>query len=78
MGADSIVSSFIACVKKNASDMVPDPAHAYGSRYEEHAHWLRAVKEIDPVACRTIIDRWKAQHNRRRNLWDSLKRAGLT
>jgi hypothetical protein len=64
--------------KKNAPDLVPDPALAHGSRYEEHAQWLRAVKEIDPVACRTIMDQWKAQHNRRRNLWDSLKRAGLT
>ena len=78
LGADSIVPSLLACVKKNAPDLVPDPAHAQGSRYEEHAQWLRAVKEIDPVACRTIIDRWKVQHKRRRNLWDSLKRAGLT
>ena len=77
MGADSIVPSLIACVKKNALDLVPDPEHACGSHYEEHAQWLRTVKEIDPSACRTIIDRWKTQHKRRRNLWDSLKRAGL-
>lgn len=78
MGAESIVLSLIACVKKNASHLVPDPTHAYGSRYEEHAQWLRAVKEIDPVVCETIIDLWKVQHKRRRNLWDSLKRGGLT
>jgi GNAT superfamily N-acetyltransferase len=78
MGAEAIVPGLIACVKSNASYLVPDPAHAYGSRYEEHAQWLRAVKEIDPVACQTIIERWKVEHKRRRNLWDALKRGGLT
>ena len=78
MGAESIVPSLIACAKTNAPHLVPDPAHAYGSRYEEHARWLRAIKEIDPAACQKIIERWKVQHKRRRNLWDSLKRGGLT
>jgi hypothetical protein len=78
MGARSIVLPLIACVKGNARSLVPDPEHAHGSRYEEHAQWLRAVKEIDPDAFRKVMDRWRIQHKRRRNLWDALKRAGLT
>jgi hypothetical protein len=77
MDAEAIVPGLIACVKRNALQLVPDPAGAYGSRYEEHAQWLCAVKEIDPVACRRIIEGWKVQHRRRRNLWDALKRNGL-
>ena len=51
IGARSIVLPLIACVKWNARSLVPDPELAHGSRYEEHAQWLRAVKEIDPDAC---------------------------
>jgi hypothetical protein len=78
MDARSIVLPLIACVKRNARSLVPDPEHAHGSRYDEHAQWLQAVKEIDPDAFRKVMDRWRIQHKRRRNLWDALKRAGLT
>lgn len=78
MDAEAIVPGLIACAKSNASQLVPDPSHAYGSRYEEHAQWLRAVKEIDSAACRRIIEGWKVRHKRRRNLWDALKRGGLS
>jgi len=77
MGGESIAASLIACARENASHLVPDPGHAHGSRYEEHAQWLQAVKEIDPAACQAIINRWRIPHKRRRNLWDSLTRAGL-
>lgn len=53
--------------------LVPDPAQAHKSDYQVHASWLVVVNELNPDACRAIIDKWKIDHKKRRNLWMDLE-----
>jgi hypothetical protein len=40
---------------------------------EDHALWLAVVKEHDTAACQKIVDQWKVEHKRRRNLWKVIR-----
>ncbi len=63
--------------RRHAPGLVPDPANATGSNYDECAEWLAAIFELAPVAYQRIVRGWAAQHARRKNLWLAVARRRL-
>jgi hypothetical protein len=50
---------------------------AQKSDYTEHARWMAALKELAPRAYESLLDRWRVEHQRRRNLWKAMAKEGL-
>jgi hypothetical protein len=73
MQGEKFIPLLMKSWKQNIAMLVPDPARSSKSSYEYHAAWLEVVNELNPVACRAIIDRWKVDHKKRRNLWLAIK-----
>lgn len=63
--------------RRHASRLIPDPAKATGSRYDDCAAWLAVLRELDGESCGRILGAWRIAHARRRNLWDALAARGL-
>jgi len=53
--------------------IVPDPANAHKSNYEEYARWAQALFELSRDEYKVLITHWRKKHNRRRNLWRDIK-----
>jgi len=53
--------------------IVPDPASAHKSNYEEYARWAQALFELNRYEYSVLITHWRKQHDRRRNLWRDMK-----
>jgi hypothetical protein len=73
MQGEKLIPLLMKCWKQNIAMLVPDPARSSKSSYEDHAAWLAVVNELNPAACKAIIDHWKVDHKKRRNLWLALK-----
>jgi hypothetical protein len=69
---EKFIPQLMSCWKQNVATLVPDPARAEKSNYQTQASWLVVVNELNPAACRAIIDKWKIDHKKRRNLWLAL------
>ena len=63
--------------KRHAPRLVPDPATASGSHYDDCAEWLAAVFELDAVAYQRIVRGWATAHARRKNLWLAIRKRRL-
>jgi len=74
---DTISTILIEFWKGNIAIIIPDPSQAYGYHYSEQAKWLLAIKELNVKAYSEIIQKWRIDHKRRRNLWKAVKEAGL-
>ncbi len=77
MHADQFIPLITECWKQNVVKLLPDPSHAHKSVYEEHALWLAVVKEQNPLAYQKVIDKWKIDHKRRKNLWEAIRKLDL-
>jgi len=53
--------------------IVPDPASAHKSNYEEYARWAQALFELNRDEYNVLITHWRKKHDRRRNLWRDMK-----
>jgi hypothetical protein len=74
--AGELLPEVIQFWKRNAAQLVPDPEHSAGD-YRDCAEWLAVLRDIDPLACKKIVEQWKVTHRRRKNLWKTLERAKL-
>ncbi|MEW6751084.1 MAG: hypothetical protein AB1505_08900 [Candidatus Latescibacterota bacterium] len=63
--------------KAQLRGLVPDPGDATGG-YTRHAEWMVALREIAPHAQAALLDQWRLQYPRRRNLWKALEASQLT
>lgn len=59
--------------QRHLRHIVPDPASAYKSNYEEYALWAQALLELNKDEYSVLINHWRKKHNRRRNLWREMK-----
>jgi hypothetical protein len=75
-GAEKSLTRLFRCWQKHAEILLPDPQTS-DSTYQEVADWMVVVKELNPKACHAVIQQWKVDHARRRNLWAALKARGL-
>ncbi len=77
IGAAALVPKLLATWRRHAALLVPDPRDNHKSRYDTHAAWLAAVRELDAGTCARIVASWKREHGRRRNLWKAVRARGL-
>jgi hypothetical protein len=63
--------------RRHAVSLVPDPASAVGSNYDDCAEWLAAVFELDSAVYQRVVQGWAGPHARRRNLWLAIARKQL-
>ncbi|MBW1743412.1 MAG: hypothetical protein JRJ47_08270 [Deltaproteobacteria bacterium] len=76
MDAEKSLARLIRCWQKHAEALLPDPQTS-DSTYQEVADWMVVLKELNPRACHAVIQQWKVDHARRRNLWAALEACGL-
>lgn len=38
---------------------------------------MTALRELAPHSYEALLDKWRANHHRRRNLWQAMSRKGL-
>ena len=76
MGADKSLARLLRCWQKHAEALLPDPRSS-DSTYQAVADWMVVAKELNPKVCDAVIQKWKVDHARRRNLWAALKSRGL-
>ncbi len=72
-----IEENLIECWRGNIATLVPNPAQARHSDYSQYAHWLLVVYELDPPTYYSVIEQWKIEHRKRRNLWYALEAVHL-
>jgi hypothetical protein len=63
--------------KKALRAIVPKPENVKKSNYTLHARWMTALRELAPQDYQTLLDQWKVDHQRRRNLWKAMAEQGL-
>jgi len=63
-------------LRRNLPLLVPSPGGMAGD-YTLAAGWLAATREMVPEAAREILQHWRTEYKRRRNLWRDLRAYGL-
>ena len=69
LGVADLFPDVLEFWRRHAASLMPDPATAPGSNYDDCAEWLAAVFELDPAAYRRVVQGWAGPHARRKNLW---------
>ncbi len=72
-----VLPEVLAFWKQHAVDVVPDPAKAFGSNYDDCAEWMAVVLELNPEAYRNKVRDWSLNHKLRRNLWRAFQERKL-
>lgn len=74
---DDVSDRVMAYWQGHLDNWVPRPEVARHSDYTIHAQWMAALHELTPRAYEALVDRWRVEHRRRRNLWQAMKKMGL-
>jgi hypothetical protein len=77
LGVADLFPEVLAFWRRHAASLVPDPAKATGSNYDDCAEWLAAVFELDSAAYQRVVRGWAGPHARRKNLWLAITRRQL-
>ena len=75
---DDLMNQVMGYWKANLKSFVPRPDRAEKSVYTSHAKWMTALQELAPTDYETLLEQWRVEHHRRRNLWKAMADAGLT
>jgi hypothetical protein len=75
--AGPFINSSLEVWKKHLRRIVPDPAAANQSNYENHVLWAQALLELNREEYKVLVAQWRKKHNRRRNLWREMNAIGL-
>jgi len=74
---DDLLDRTMTYWKEHLHNFVPKPEMAANSVYTEHARWMAALKELAPRSYEALLDTWRVDHRRRRNLWAAMENMGL-
>ena len=77
LGVADLLPEVLEFWRRHAANLVPDPASATGSNYDDCAEWLAAVFELDSAAYQRVVQEWAGPHARRKNLWLAITRKHL-
>lgn len=77
LGVADLFAEMLGFWKRHGTGLVPDPASAVASTYDECAEWLAAVFELDPAVYQLIVRGWAGLHARRKNLWLAIDKKRL-
>lgn len=75
--SDDLMYQVMGYWKACLQNFVPDPKNASKSDYTQHAHWMAALRELTPQNYQTLLEKWRVDHHRRRNLWQAMSELGL-
>jgi hypothetical protein len=75
--ANDLLDQVMAYWKTHLQNFVPKPEVAHKSDYTQHARWMAALRELAPRSYEDLLNRWRVEHHRRRNLWQAMSRIGL-
>ncbi|MCP4415572.1 MAG: hypothetical protein GY805_03055 [Chloroflexi bacterium] len=75
--ADDLFDQVMAYWKKNLRNLVPKPESAQKSVYTQQANWMAALRELVPHEYVSLLNKWRVDHQRRRNLWKAMAKIGL-
>jgi hypothetical protein len=74
---DDLLKQVMDYWQANLHYFVPRPEDASKSDYTQHAHWMAALRELAPESYEVLLDKWRTEHPRRRNLWKAMDNLGL-
>ncbi len=77
-GPDDLGDKVMAYWQDHLHLWVPEPGSTKGSDYRLQAEWMEALQEVAPHSYQKLLDRWRQDHRRRRNLWKALESRGLS
>lgn len=77
LGVADLFPEVVEFWRRHAAGLVPDPANATGSNYDDCAEWLAVVFALDSAAYRRVVRGWAGPHARRKNLWLAITRRQL-
>ena len=77
LGVADLFPGVLEFWRRHAASLVPDPANATGSNYDDCAEWLAAVFELDTAVYQRVVRGWAGPHARRKNLWLAITRRQL-
>jgi len=77
LGVADLYADVLEFWRRHAASLVPDPANAAGSNYDDCAEWLAAVFELDSAAYQRVVQGWARPHARRKNLWLAITKRQL-
>ncbi len=77
VAADDLFEQVMAYWKKNLQNLVPKPELAQKSIYTQQANWMAALRELVPHEYALLLNKWRVDHQRRRNLWKAMAKMGL-
>jgi hypothetical protein len=63
--------------KAYLQNFVPRPESVEKADYTSHARWMVALRELAPQSYKVLLEKWRTDHHRRRNLWQAMAKAGL-
>lgn len=66
---DAIYTAVMQIWILHAKELVPSPKNKYKSDYKIHVQYFKAVMEIAPETAKEILNDWKINHKKRKNLW---------
>lgn len=69
---DNLWEKVMAYWQKCLHIWIPAPETARNSDYTKQAQWVVALREVSPEHCGKLLERWRIEHKRRRNLWKAL------
>jgi hypothetical protein len=75
--AGDLLDRVMAYWKTHLQNFVPRPEAVHKSDYIQHAQWMAALRELAPRSYEDLLNRWRVEHQRRRNLWEAMSRMGL-
>ena len=77
VASDDLIYQVMGYWKAYLPNFVPRPENVEKADYTAHARWMAALRELAPQSYAVLLDKWRTDHHRRRNLWQAMTKAGL-
>ena len=75
--SDDLIYQVMGYWKAYLQNFVPRPENVEKADYTSHARWMVALRELAPQSYEVLLDKWRTDHHRRRNLWQAMAKVGL-
>jgi hypothetical protein len=72
-----LAEKLMACWKRILPSLVPRPERVERSDYSRHARWMAALRELAPERFAALLETWRQEHPKRKNLWAALQKHGI-
>ncbi|MBE2199531.1 MAG: hypothetical protein IAE79_13035 [Anaerolinea sp.] len=77
VAAADLIYQVMGYWKAYLQNFVPRPERVEKADYTAHARWMVALRELAPQSYKILLEKWRTDHQRRRNLWQAMSKAGL-